>query len=124
MVHNTDTAILNACNKHNCSIRDYTVAPIYISENSGGHQWYIEFEQPPKNTEKFMQDLDKNLQNLNSDYQSKRTKNLILKFPELVEIKNNEFYKWLSDNNRLGGQFKVPRLSENREIADYLLGLK
>jgi len=124
MVHNTDTAILNSCNKHNCSIRDYTVAPIYISENSGGHQWYIEFEQPPKNTEKFMQDLDKNLQNLNSDYQAKRTKNLILKFPELVEIKNNEFYKWLSDNNRLGGQFKVPRLSENREIADYLLGLK
>lgn len=124
MVHNTDEAILFACKLNDCSVKDYTVAPLYISNNSGGHQWYIEFEQSPKNTEKFMQDLDKNLQNLNSDYQSKRTKNLILKFPELVEIKNNEFYKWLSDNNKLGGQFKVPRLSENREIADYLLELQ
>ncbi len=114
-----------ACKLNDCSVIKTTqLLHFILVNNSGGHQWYIEFEQSPKNTEKFMQDLDKNLQNLNSDYQSKRTKNLILKFPELVEIKNNEFYKWLSDNNKLGGQFKVPRLSENREIADYLLELQ
>ena len=60
---------------------------------------------------------------LNSDYAAKRTKDLILGAPEIIHIQNNEFYKWLKQNNRLGGQYKVPRLSNDRKIADEILAL-
>ena len=123
MIHNTDIAINKSCQKYDCSIIDYTVAPIFIDENSGGHQWFIEFSKEPENIDLFKEKLDKNLKELNSDYAAKRTKNLILKSPEIILIKNNEFYTWLKQNNRLGGQYKIPRLNNNRKIADEILAL-
>jgi hypothetical protein len=123
VVENTDSALLAACSKYNASIKDYTLAPIFINANSGGHQWFIEFTKQPKDITLFKQDLDNNLKMLNSDYASKRTKNLILNPPEIILIQNNEFYKWLKQNNRLGGQYKVPRLSNDRKIAEEILAL-
>jgi hypothetical protein len=123
VVENTDSALLAACSKYNASIKDYTVAPIFIDSNSGGHQWFIEFTKQPKDITLFKQELDNKLKELNSDYASKRTKNLILNPPEIILIQNNEFYKWLKQNNRLGGQYKVPRLSNDRKIADEILAL-
>ena len=123
VVENTDSALLAACSKYNASIKDYTVAPIYIDANSGGHQWFIEFSKQPKDIILFKQELDNKLKELNSDYAAKRTKNLILAAPEIIHIQNNEFYKWLKQNNRLGGQYKIPRLSNNRNIADEILAI-
>jgi len=121
MIHNTDLAIRKSCEKYNCSITDYTVAPIFLENNSGGHQWFIEFSTKPKRLDSFMQEIDSQLKQLNSDYETKRSNNLILKFPELIVLKNNEFYLWLKENNKLGGQYKIPRLTESREIAERLI---
>ncbi len=71
-----------------------------------------------------MQEIDRQIMKINSDYESKREHNLILKFPELVIIENNEFYLWLKENKRLGGQHKIPRLSEKRDIAERILSIK
>jgi hypothetical protein len=124
MVHNTDTAISKSCKKYNCTITDYMVAPIFIDNKSGGHQWFIEFAKKPLELNLFMKEIDHQIKNLNSDYDSKRNNNLILKFPELIIIENSEFYLWLKENNRLGGQNKIPRLIENREIAERILSIK
>jgi len=124
MVHNTDAAISNTCKKFKCSIIDYTVAPIFITKKSGGHQWFIEFANKPRNLNLFMKEIDWQIQQLNSDYEAKRNNNLILREPELVVIENNEFYIWLKNNRKLGGQNKIPRLSNNREIAEKILYIK
>ena len=124
MVHNTDTAISNTCKQFKCSIIDYTVAPIFITKKSGGHQWFIEFANKPRNLNLFMKEIDWQIQQLNSDYEAKRNNNLILQEPELVVIENNEFYIWLKNNRKLGGQNKIPRLSNNREIAEKILYIK
>jgi hypothetical protein len=123
VVENTDSALLEACNACKASIKDYTVAPIYIDANSGRHQWFIEFTKPPKDIKLFKQELDNQLKELNSDYAAKRTKNLMLGSPKIIHVQNNEFYKWMKQNNRLGGQYKVPRLSNDRKIAEEILAL-
>ena len=71
-----------------------------------------------------MQEIDRQIKKINSDYEAKREHNLVLKFPELVIIENNEFYLWLKENKRLGGQHKIPRLSEKRDIAERILSIK
>ena len=124
MVHNTDQAVSEACKKHNCSINDYTVAPVFIANNSGGHQWLIEFEKKPSDIKLFMKEIDDTLKKLNSDYEAKRTDNLILKFPEVIVLQNKEFYTWLKQNKRLGGQNKIPRLNESRIIAEEIITIK
>ena len=123
MVHNTDRAITYCCEKFNCSISDYTVAPIFLDEQCGCHQWLIEFNKKPENLNQFIKEIDISLKKTNSDYEAKRYKNIILKAPKLVVLENNEFYIWLKENNRLGGQFKIPRLSENRELADNIISI-
>ena len=124
MVHNTDTAISKSCKKYNCSITDYSVAPIFIDDESGGHQWFVEFAKKPLELDLFIKEIDHQLKQLNSDYEAKRSNNLILKFPELIVIENNEFYIWLKENKRLGGQYKIPRLTENRDIAERIISIK
>ena len=124
MVHNTDSAINKSCKKYKCSIIDYTVAPIFIDDKSGGHQWFIEFAKKPEKLDLFMQEIDSQIKKINSDYEAKRNNNLILKFPQLTIIENNEFYIWLKENKKLGGQYKITRLSENREIAEIILRIK
>tara|TARA_B100001142_G_C14344739_1_gene659452 strand:- start:910 stop:2427 length:1518 start_codon:yes stop_codon:yes gene_type:complete len=124
MIHNSDTAITISCKKHNCSITDYMVAPIFIDKESGGHQWFIEFTKKPRRLDLFMNEIDNQIKNLNSDYEAKRSNNLILKSPELIVVENNEFYHWLKENKRLGGQYKIPRLTTTREIAERILAIK
>jgi hypothetical protein len=122
IVDNTDKAIAIACNKTGASVKDYTVAPYYISSNDKGcHEWFIEFEIPPSNLENFTAELDKALQSLNSDYEAKRFKDIALTAPRIHVLKENTFYNWLKKKGKLGGQNKVPRLSNDRKIADEIL---
>lgn len=125
MIHNAEHAIKTACEKTKTHITDYTVAPIFMDENSGAHQWLIEFENEPEHLEYFIKTLDDNLKAINSDYEAKRFNNYILQLPTITCLPKGTFYNWLKVNNKLGGQFKVPRLNNTRVIVDDILrGLK
>ncbi len=121
MVHNTEKAIAMACEKTHALVRDYTVAPVFMNENSGAHEWLIEFEKEPNNFEFFVALLDESLKKQNSDYEAKRYNNFVLHFPEVKKMPKDTFYKWLKANNKLGGQYKVPRLSNSRMILEEIL---
>ena len=124
IIENVEQALEIACKKAEALIHEYTIAPIYLADNkSGKHQWLIEFEKKPTSSDYFMEVLDTALKSLNSDYEAKRYKNLILDLPELVLMPKNTFYNWLKQHNKLGGQHKVPRLSNNRKIAEEMLKL-
>jgi len=123
MVHNTDTAIAVACEKTHARIIDYTVAPIYMDKNSGAHEWLIEFDKEPNNFEYFTAVLDEELKKQNSDYEAKRYNNFVLQFPKVQKVPPQSFYKWLKNNNKLGGQYKVPRLSSERKVIEEILTL-
>jgi hypothetical protein len=119
MVHNSDYAITTACLATNAKMKDYTAGPIYIDEHKkGGHEWFIEFEKEPDNLELFVTILDQKLQEANSDYEAKRAHDIALVAPLVHICPNNTFYKWLKQNNKLGGQHKVPRLNNNRKIIE------
>ncbi len=121
MVHNTESAIAIACEKTHALVKDYTVAPVFMDKNSGAHEWLIEFEKEPNNFEFFVALLDESLKKQNSDYEAKRYNNFVLHFPEVKKMANNTFYKWLKANNKLGGQYKVPRLSNDRKLLEEIL---
>ena len=126
IVDNTDRAISMACEQTNAIVNDYTAAPIYFSDNNNGaHEWLIEFEKDPDNIESFTKELDKALQSLNSDYEAKRHKNIALRMPVVRVLKKGSFNNWLKSRGKLGGQHKVPRLSNERifieEILQYAL---
>lgn len=123
MVHNTDFAIAHACEKTHALVRDYTVAPVFMQSNSGTHEWLIEFDKEPNNFDYFVSLLDESLKKQNSDYEAKRYNNFVLHFPEVKKMPPNSFYNWLKNKNKLGGQFKVPRLSNNRLILEEILQL-
>ena len=89
-----------------------------MNENTGAHEWLIEFEQEPTNIDFFKNVLDDTLKQINSDYEAKRFNNYILHLPEIRVLPKGTFYNWLKANNKLGGQFKVPRLSNNRSIIE------
>jgi hypothetical protein len=118
MIENADKAIAEACKQTNASINDYTAAPIYMTEGSGGHEWLIEFEKEPDSLEKFKNILDSELKRINSDYETKRFNNYILKEPLIISVPKNTFKNWLKHKGKLGGQNKVPRLSNNRDYID------
>lgn len=122
MVHNADTALSKACEKTGAIIKEYTAAPVYMSsQNVGRHQWLIEFEKMPDSTDHFATIFDGALKEINSDYEAKRYHNMTLTPPEVIVAKKNLFYDWLTRKNKLGGQHKVPRLSNNRQYIDELL---
>jgi hypothetical protein len=122
MIHNAEKALEIACEKSKANIKDYTVAPVFMSENnSGRHQWLIEFSKKPDNIEYFNELLDNALKNINSDYEAKRYKNMTLSLPEIIILPENTFYNWLKSKGKLGGQNKVPRLYNDRKYADQLL---
>lgn len=125
MVENTDKAIAKTCSELNCEVIDYTVAPIFMNgKEKGAHEWVIEFKTYPDNIENFADCLDKNLQQLNSDYEAKRYNNMTLN-PLVVNVaRSGLFYDWLKENDKLGGQHKVPRLSNDRKYLDELLKLQ
>jgi len=122
IIDNADKAISYACEKTNAVITDYTSAPKYFSENSSGaHEWLIEFETAPTDIVYFTNLLDDRLKELNSDYEAKRMANLALGLPIIKVLDKGTFYKWMKENNKLGGQNKVPRLSNNRELVESIL---
>lgn len=122
MVSNTDKALNAILSKHKALIGEYTVAPIYIDgTHKGGHQWLIEFEKEPENLTNFKKDLDLTLQSINSDYEAKRYNDYVLQELELVSLPRGTFYKWMESRGKLGGQNKVPRLSNSRKYVDVLL---
>lgn len=121
MVTNTDKALAEVCAKHQCTVRDYTVGPIFMqSEKGGGHEWMIEFVAPPNDIKSFAEDLDKALQTLNSDYAAKRSYDLAIGFPVIRILEAGTFDKWLKSKGKLGGQHKVPRLSNERKYLEEL----
>jgi len=122
IIENAEEAISLSAKEFSVSIINYTVGPIFMKKNSkGGHEWLIEFDKPPKNIEYFSIFLDKKLKELNSDYEAKRYKSMTLKKPLITIAKKNLFYKWQSSINKLGGQNKIPRLSNSRNYIDSLL---
>lgn len=124
MVHNSDQAIATACEATGGRVREYTAGPIFLTtDHKGGHEWYIEFEKMPDNTDAFMDALDSHLKACNSDYEAKRAGNLALESPSLVICSEGTFYRWLKQKEKLGGQHKVPRLSNNRKILEELQAL-
>ena len=122
MIDNVETALDKACKECNAQISDYTGAPIYMNgEESGAHEWIFEFSQEPADLEKFTKLFDENLKTVNSDYEAKRYNNMTLKSPVVHIAKPNLFYQWMESRGKLGGQNKVPRLSNDREYIDPLL---
>jgi hypothetical protein len=125
MVENTDRAIAKTCQMTQSEIVDYTVAPIFMKDKEkGAHEWMIEFKRPPKNPLEFQKILDENLQALNSDYEAKRYNNMTLNPLVLNIARPNLFYDWLKEQNKLGGQNKIPRLSNQRDYLEQLLNLQ
>lgn len=121
VVDNTDKALADACAQHNAQVREYTAAPEFIGEGRGYHKWLIEFERTPDSLDAFSRTLDESLQKLNSDYEAKRYKNMVLKPLQLTIVPEGTFYNWLKRKGKLGGQHKVPRLSnEDEYIAEIL----
>jgi len=125
IIENTEEALRLACEKTGATITDYTVAPIFMKgKNSGGHEWIIEFAKKPTNIDYFKEVLDNALKSINSDYEAKRYNNMTLEMPIIHMAKNGLFYSWLKQKGKLGGQHKVPRLSNNRNFIEELLKLK
>ncbi|MFN8393258.1 MAG: GH3 auxin-responsive promoter family protein [Bacteroidia bacterium] len=122
MVDNADRALERACHETSSQIDNYTVAPVYgQSGQPGYHEWFIEFTQRPEDVQRFMDILDVELQAINGDYGAKRNLNLGLLAPHLYDMPRGAFYEWMKRRDKLGGQNKVPRLSNSREYADSIL---
>ena len=122
IVENTDDAVAYACHITGAIVNDYTAAPVYFSDTSNGaHEWLIEFEKEPENLEAFISALDTGLKKVNSDYEAKRHKNIALRLPVVHSIKKGVFQEWLRHKGKLGGQHKVPRLSNERKFLEEIL---
>ncbi len=119
IVENADAAIAAAAMRTNSVVRDYTAAPVYFSDNANGaHEWLIEFEKEPENIEVFTDILDSALKSLNSDYEAKRHKDIALGPPQLRILRPGTFTEWLRIKGKLGGQHKIPRLSNERTFLE------
>ncbi|MCK9612232.1 MAG: GH3 auxin-responsive promoter family protein [Bacteroidales bacterium] len=124
MIDNADKALDIACKKTGAVINDYTAAPVYFEDNSNGtHEWCIEFETEPASLDYFGEVFDNALKAANSDYEAKRYHDMILKKPLLHNVPKGTFYNWMKKNNRLGGQYKVPRLYNGRKYIEEILNL-
>ncbi|PLX10717.1 MAG: hypothetical protein C0594_04510 [Marinilabiliales bacterium] len=122
IIDNAENALKMACDKTGAQVREYTAGPIFMDKDvKGGHEWLFEFEKKPNNIEYFVEVLDNALKSLNSDYEAKRYKNMTLDFPVIRILNDGTFYTWLKERGKLGGQHKVPRLSNNRTYIEQLL---
>ena len=122
MVHNADHAITLAAQETGAEVLNYTAAPVYAQGGERGHhQWLIEFAHEPQDIDRFMQLLDRHLREVNSDYDAKRTGDIFLDGPELVIASPGLFDRWLASTGKLGGQRKIPRLNNNRNIIEQML---
>jgi hypothetical protein len=124
IIDNAEKALQIACEKTNSTIHEYTAAPVYMTHNTkGSHEWIIEFEKEPDDLEYFTMILDNALCSINSDYEAKRYKNITLEMPVIRKAGKGTFYKWLSSKGKLGGQNKVPRLSNDRKYVEEILNI-
>lgn len=124
IVDNAEKALEIACEKTKAVIKEYTAGPIYMSnDNNGAHEWLIEFEREPEHLEYFAEVLDNALKTLNSDYEAKRYKNITLRNPLVRSMHNGCFYEWMKQRGKLGGQHKVPRLSNDRKYIEEILSM-
>ena len=125
IVDNSDKAIAIAAENTQSVVNDYTAAPVYFSDDSNGaHEWLIEFDLPPASMPTFITALDTALKNINSDYEAKRHKNIALRMPVVHALKEGIFTEWLRSKGKLGGQHKVPRLSNERTLLEEILSIK
>lgn len=125
IVDNAEQGLQSACDETGARIKEYTAAPVFMDE--GGkcrHQWVVEFDQKPDDIALFAEILDRTLQEINSDYEAKRYKNLTLQPLELITARDGLFEDWLRSRGKLGGQHKVPRLCNDRRIIDEILALR
>lgn len=124
MMDNAEQAVTAACNATGATIENYTAAPIYFEgKNNGGHEWLIEFGTAPSDQHRFNEVLDKELCSLNSDYAAKRGGDLALAFPTIRVMPQGTFYRWMEQRGKLGGQHKVPRLSNDRRYVEGIMEL-
>ncbi len=122
IIDNAERALAEACKATGAQISEYTAAPVYFGDNNNGaHEWLIEFEKEPDNLDNFIGLLDEALKKVNSDYEAKRSYNLSLNLPIVRSLPKGTFNEWLKSLGKLGGQNKVPRLSNNRDYVDRLL---
>lgn len=122
IIDNAENALKTACDKTGAIIKEYTAAPVYMgTESKGKHEWIVEFEKEPNDLEYFRHVLDNALQTINSDYEAKRYKDITLELPIVHQAKPGLFYQWMKKRGKLGGQNKVPRLSNDRKYIDDLL---
>ncbi len=124
IVDNAEQGLKYACEKTGAQVLEYTAAPVFMDQNAKcRHQWLIEFSKTPESLELFADILDRKLQEVNSDYEAKRFKNITLQPLEIIPARQNLFNDWLKSKGKLGGQHKVPRLSNSREHIEQLLAL-
>jgi hypothetical protein len=124
IIDNAEKALVTACEKTSAIITEYTAAPIFLNGNEkAAHEWVIEFETPPENIEYFGEMLDNALKSLNSDYEAKRYHNLMLLLPVIRQVEKGTFYEWFREKGKLGGQNKVPRLSNDRKYVEGILAI-
>ncbi|MBT8210892.1 MAG: GH3 auxin-responsive promoter family protein [Eudoraea sp.] len=122
IIENAEEALKQSCRVTGVEIKDYTVAPIFMKgREKGAHEWLIEFKDIPEKLDGFRDSLDHALQSLNSDYEAKRYNNMTLNEPKIHVARENLFYDWLKSKGKLGGQHKIPRLSNDRDYIDELL---
>jgi hypothetical protein len=123
IVDNAERALHAACLETGAVVSEYSAGPVFMSDTAkkGSHEWLIEFEKDPDSLAKFTDTLDRKLQELNSDYEAKRFKSVTLDRPKVLAVPKGTFLQWFREKGKVGGQNKVPRLSNNREYLDELL---
>ena len=125
IVEEVERALMGACRRTEAEVVEFTVAPRYPSadEPRGGHEWLVEFRIPPPEPEDFVRVLDETLTALNADYRTKRAGDLAMVAPSVTMLPPGTFYRWMRDSGRLGDQYKVPRVTNDRAVAEGLLAV-
>jgi len=119
IIENAEHALQMACERTGALIREYTAGPCYLEGNAKGrHEWLIEFSSMPDDLNYFTETLDVALKSINSDYEAKRYRDMVLERPLVRSLPPDTFYEWLRSKGKLGGQHKVPRLSNDRRYLD------
>ncbi len=122
IIENAEAAITRACEQTGAVIDNFTAAPVFLEKDKrGGHEWIIEFKVRPGNLDEFTRILDETLRKINSDYDAKRAHDLALVAPKVHSVAEGTFYSWMKKRGKLGGQNKVPRLSNSREYVEEIL---
>ncbi|TFG78206.1 MAG: GH3 auxin-responsive promoter family protein [Flavobacteriales bacterium] len=122
IIENAEEALRTVCSETGAEIMDYTAGPIFMKgKEKGAHEWVIEFRNKPSDLNCFTKLLDNALKSLNSDYEAKRYNNITLNLPMVHIARENLFYDWLKSKNKVGGQHKIPRLSNKRDYIEELL---